>query len=119
VTTVSQTINLGAQGSYVLPLASSATQETDSVVRGTDGHIVVIGGLMKQNTTSNRSDLPGLGDLPVLGNLFRNTDQTTTKSELVILIKPTIVKDDSAWDQNLLDSHRNIQNFDPHNAQLK
>jgi MSHA biogenesis protein MshL len=119
VTTVSQTINLGAQGSYVLPLASSATQETDSVVRGTDGHIVVIGGLMKQNTTSNRSDLPGLGDLPVLGNLFRNTDQTTTKSELVILIKPTIVKDDSAWDQNLLDSHRNIQNLDPHNAQLK
>jgi MSHA biogenesis protein MshL len=119
VTTVSQTINLGSQGSYVLPLASSATQETDSVVRGTDGHIVVIGGLMKQNTTSNRSDLPGLGDLPVLGNLFRNTDQTTTKSELVILLKPTIVKDDAAWDQNLLDSRRNIQSLDPHNAQLK
>lgn len=119
VTTVSQTINLGSQGSYVLPLASSATQETDSVVRGTDGHIVVIGGLMKQNTTSNRSDLPGLGDMPVLGGLFRNTDQTTTKSELVILIKPTIVKDDAAWDQNLIDSRRNVQSFDPHNAQLK
>lgn len=119
VTTVSQTINLGASGTLVLPLASSATQETDSVVRGTDGHIFAIGGLMKQNTTSNRSDLPGLGDLPLLGNLFRNTDQTTTKSELVILIKPTIVKDDASWDQNVLDSQRHMLDLDPHNMQLK
>ena len=119
VTTVSQTINLGIGGTLVLPLASSATQETDSVVRGTDGHIVAIGGLMKQNTTSGRSDVPGVSDVPLLGSLFRNTDQTTAKSELVILIKPTIVKDEGAWDQNILDSQRHVSDLDPHNMQLK
>ena len=119
VTTVTQTINLGIGGTLILPLASSATQETDSVVRGMDGHIVAIGGLMKQNTTSDRSDLPGISDVPLLGSLFRNTDQTTAKSELVILIKPTIVKDDSAWDQNILESQRHMLDLDPHNMQLK
>jgi len=119
VTTVTQTINLGIGGTLILPLASSATQETDSVVRGTDGHIVAIGGLMKQNTTSDRSDVPGVSDVPLLGGLFRNTDQTTTKSELVILIKPTIVKDENAWDQNILESQRHISDLDPRNMQLK
>lgn len=117
VTTVTQTINLGVGGTLILPLASSATQETDSVVRGQDGHIVAIGGLMKQNTTSDRSQLPGVGDIPVLGAVFRNTDQTATKSELVILIKPTIVKDDGSWNQDILDSQRHIQDLDPRNAQ--
>jgi MSHA biogenesis protein MshL len=119
VTTVTQTINLGVGGTLILPLASSATQETDSVVRGLDGRIVAIGGLMKQNTTSGRSDLPGISDVPLLGSLFRNTDQTSTKSELVILIKASIVKDENAWDQNILESQHQILNLDPHNMQLK
>ena len=117
VTTVTQTINLGIGGTLVLPLASSATQETDSVVRGQDGRIVAIGGLMKQNTTSDRSQLPGVGDVPVLGALFRNTDQTSAKSELVILIKPTIVKEDGNWNQDMLDSQRHILDLEPRNAQ--
>jgi MSHA biogenesis protein MshL len=117
VTTVSQTINLGIGGTLILPLASSATQETDSVVRGQDGHIVAIGGLMKQNTTSDKSQLPGAGDVPLVGALFRNTDQTATKSELVILIKPTIVKGDGNWEQNILESQQRINDLDPRNAQ--
>jgi MSHA biogenesis protein MshL len=117
VTTVTQTINLGIGGTLILPLASSATQETDSVVRGQDGHIVAIGGLMKQNTTSDKSQVPGAGDVPLVGALFRNTDQTTAKSELVILIKPTIVKDDDSWEQNILESQRHIDALDPRNVQ--
>jgi MSHA biogenesis protein MshL len=116
VSTVTQTINLGIGGTLILPLASSATQETDSIVRGQDGHIVAIGGLMKQNTSSDRSDVPGVGDVPLIGALFRNTDQTSTKSELVILIKPTIVKDENSWNQDILDSQRHILDLDPHNA---
>jgi MSHA biogenesis protein MshL len=119
VTTVTQTINLGVGGTLILPLASSATQETDSVVRGLDGRIVAIGGLMKQNTVSDRSNIPGVSDVPLLGALFRNTDQTSTKSELVILIKATIVKDENAWDQNILDSQHHISDLDPRNMQLK
>jgi MSHA biogenesis protein MshL len=117
VTTVTQTINLGIGGTLILPLASSATQETDSVVRGQDGHIVAIGGLMRQNTSSDRSQVPGAGDVPYLGALFRNTDQTAKKSELVILIKPTIVKDEDSWEQNILESQRHIDALDPRNVQ--
>ena len=116
VTTKLLNVNLGVGGAITLPLASSATEETDSVVRGQDGHIVAIGGLMKQTTTSDRSQVPGAGDVPVAGALFRNTDQTTAKSELVILIKPTVVKDDGTWDQNILDSQKRIIDLDPGNG---
>ncbi len=116
VTSVTQTINLGLAGTLVLPLASSSTQETDSIVRGLDGHIVAIGGLMRQTTTADKSEVPGASDVPLLGALFRNTDQTTAKSELVILIKPTIVKDGVEWEQNILDSQRHVQELDPRNV---
>jgi MSHA biogenesis protein MshL len=110
VSTVEKTINLGANGgTYRLPLPSSVISETDSVVRGLDGHIVAIGGLMRQASVSDRSQLPGAGDVPVLGGLFRNTNQTSQKRELVILLKPTVVKDDAAWNQDILDSQRRIQ----------
>ncbi|HEX7642668.1 MAG TPA: pilus (MSHA type) biogenesis protein MshL [Burkholderiaceae bacterium] len=116
VTSVTQTINLGQAGTLVLPLASSSTQETDSIVRGLDGHIVAIGGLMRQTTSAGKSEVPGMGDVPLLGALFRNTDQSTAKSELVILIKPTIVKDSASWEQDILDSQRRVQELDPRNV---
>jgi MSHA biogenesis protein MshL len=113
VSTVNKSINLGVGGSLTLPLASSSTSETDSVVRGQDGQIVAIGGLMRQSTTSDRSGLPGAGELPVVGALFRNTSQTTQKRELVILLKPTIVQGGASWAQNMLESQQRIQTLDP------
>jgi MSHA biogenesis protein MshL len=111
VTTVDKEINLGSVGSFTLPLASSAVSETDSVVRGQDGHIIALGGLMRQSTISERSQVPGAGDVPVLGALFRNTNQVTEKRELVILLKPTIVEGDNNWTQDILSSQQRIQNL--------
>lgn len=116
VTTVNKSIDLGSAGSLKLPLAASSTSEMDSMVRGQDGRIVAIGGLMRQSTTSERSQMPGAGDLPVLGGLFRNTDQVVQKRELVVLIKPTIVEDASSWNNDLLESERRIENLDPRRA---
>ncbi|MDB5762629.1 MAG: mshL [Herminiimonas sp.] len=113
VTTVDKNVNLGSGGTLTLPLASSSISETDSVVRGKDGHVVAIGGLMRQSTTSDRSQLPGAGNVPVLGGLLRNTNEVTQKRELVILLKPTVVQGDSSWTQNMLESQQNIQNLDP------
>ncbi|MGZ3241492.1 MAG: pilus (MSHA type) biogenesis protein MshL, partial [Burkholderiaceae bacterium] len=110
VTTVDKSINIGS-ASFTLPLASSAISETDSVVRGQDGHIIAIGGLMRQSTTSERSQVPGAGDVPVVGALFRNTNQVTEKRELVILLKPTVIQGDSNWTQDILDSQQRIQNY--------
>ncbi len=119
VTTIDKSINLGSAGSLNLPLASSAVSETDSVVRGRDGQIVAIGGLMRQSTTSDRSQVPGAGDVPVLGALFKNTAQVVQKRELVILLKPTVIQGDESWTQDLLDSQRRILDLDPRKPSAK
>ncbi|TDY35178.1 MSHA biogenesis protein MshL [Janthinobacterium sp. 75] len=113
VTTVNKQIDLGSAGSLKLPLAASSTSEMDSMVRSQDGRIVAIGGLMRQATTSDRSQVPGAGDIPVLGALFRNTGQVIQKRELVVLIKPTIVEGANSWNEDLLDSGRRIEALDP------
>jgi MSHA biogenesis protein MshL len=113
VTTIEKTVNAGSAGTISLPLASSVVSETDSVVRGQDGHIVAIGGLMRQSNTSDRSQIPGAGEVPLFGGLFRNTKQASQKRELVILIKPTIVQGDGAWEQDVLESQNRIQNLVP------
>lgn len=113
VTTVDKPLNLGTAGSFTLPLASSTVSETDSVVRGRDGEIVAIGGLMRQASTTDRSQVPGAGDVPVLGNLFRNTNRVSQKRELVILLKPTIVQGGGTWAQDISDAQRRIQGLEP------
>jgi MSHA biogenesis protein MshL len=114
VNTVNKSIDLGSLGGAInLPLPSSNTSETDSVVRGQDGHIVAIGGLMRQSTVSDRSQIPGAGNVPGVGGLFRNTSQTTQKRELVILLKPTVIQGNSNWSQDILDSQERIQNLEP------
>jgi MSHA biogenesis protein MshL len=91
-------IDLGNDTTLKLPLATSAINETDSVVRVRDGQIVAIGGLMQQTASRDRSGVPGLSKLPLVGNLFSYKSNTKYKHELVILIKPTIVKDDgTGW----------------------
>lgn len=89
-----KTIDLGTLGSYKLPLASSAINETDSIVRVRDGQIVAIGGLMQQDSMNDRSGVPGLSELPGVGGLFRYRASSNNKHELVILIKPTVISED-------------------------
>lgn len=113
VTTVDKIVDLGSGGSLTLPLASSAVSETDSVVRGKDGHVIAIGGLMRQSAISDYSGLPGTANLPVVNTLLGNTSRVRQKRELVILLKPTIVQGDSSWTQNMLDAQRHIRNLDP------
>jgi MSHA biogenesis protein MshL len=113
VTTINKSVNLGEAGSLNLPLAASSTSEMDSLVRGRNGEIVAIGGLMRQATTSDQSQLPGVGSVPVLGALFRNKDSISQKRELVVLIKPTIVDDASSMTNDMQETMRRIERLDP------
>jgi len=89
-------------GSYTVPLAVSNVRETDSIIRAKNGQIVVIGGLMQTKTVDSEGSVPGLGDIPLLGALFSNSEKSRVKSELVILLKPTIIdKNGSQWQQQL------------------
>jgi MSHA biogenesis protein MshL len=96
VTERNKVLNLGTLGTYTLPLASSDINESDAVVRAQDGHIIAIGGLMSQEQNETRAPA-GTSDLPVVGNLFGNRNRSYAKRELVILVKPTVIKTEQDW----------------------
>ena len=102
-------VDLGALGVFTLPLASSSVNETDTIVRVQDGNIVAIGGLMRQESVRAGSQVPGLGDVPGLGVLFQQRNRRATKSEVVILLKPTIVRSDRDWQQDLSDTRERLR----------
>ncbi|MCE3001491.1 MAG: type II secretion system secretin GspD [Xanthomonadaceae bacterium] len=58
-----------------------------------DGNMLVLGGLISNETRENVSKVPGLGDIPVVGNLFRYRSSNTLKRNLMIFLKPTILRD--------------------------
>ena len=71
------------------------TREMESVLRLADGEIAVMGGLMEDKINYNTDAVPGLSRLPGIGNLFRSRDDTNTKTELVIFLKATVIRDPS------------------------
>lgn len=113
VTDSPKTIDLGAQGTYTLPLAASSINETDSIVRVEDGNIVAIGGLMSQNDSRNSAQLPGTSNTSLLGDLFGQRSRTSSKSEMVILIKPTIIDSDRASQADLREVRDRFRALDP------
>jgi|TARA_B110000503_G_scaffold121640_1_gene185410 MSHA biogenesis protein MshL len=82
-------INLGSE-TYSLPLAYSNIRESDSIIRATNGQIIVIGGLLQQKQNLGSTGLPWLGKIPGLGWFFNQDRKSQQKSELVILLKPTV-----------------------------
>jgi MSHA biogenesis protein MshL len=94
-----------------LPLAKSSINETDTVVRVQDGNIVALGGLMKLDVANDRSGIPVLQDIPGVGGLFGNTTRTRIKRELVILLKPTVIKGEKDWDEGIEQTRDRMQNF--------
>jgi len=92
-------IDLGAVGNYKLPLASSSVNETDTVVRVPDGSIVAIGGLMQVQSSRQSSGLPGADSNAFTGTLFNNRVNTGRKRELVVLIRPTVIRSVEDWER--------------------
>lgn len=68
-------------------------QEVDTVVKVGSGQTVIIGGLMQDRSESTQKAVPVLGELPVIGGAFRNQGDKVSKTELVVFLKATIVKD--------------------------
>lgn len=106
-----KTVNMGTLGSFSLPLATSNINETDSIVRIQDGNIVAIGGLMRQEQSSDRSQLPGATG--IVANLLGQKNSGMIKRELVILIKPTIIRNDQSWTQDIKAVQERLQAYQP------
>jgi pilus assembly protein CpaC len=80
----------GVSGTAILP--SFTTRRAATTVQLFDGQSFAIGGLIKNNSTNNVKAVPGLGEIPVLGALFRSNDFQTDRTELVFVITPRLVK---------------------------
>ncbi|MCP5217875.1 MAG: type II secretion system secretin GspD [Burkholderiaceae bacterium] len=65
----------------------------ESSVLVDDGAIVVLGGLMEDEYTESEDKVPGLGDIPVVGNLFKSRNRSITKSNLMVFLRPVVVRD--------------------------
>jgi type II secretory pathway component GspD/PulD (secretin) len=90
VSTITGYLNVGSG----IALPQIARRFTDSTIRIKNGATVAIGGLIKDQDIENMSKVPLLGDLPILGQLFRHKDWTKKHSEVVIFITATILKDE-------------------------
>lgn len=111
VTESRRVVDLGGSiPSITLPLAKSSVNESDTVVRVTDGNIVAIGGLMSVDVRDGRTGIPGVADSNVL---LRNSDRQSRKREIVILLKPTIIQNDASWTQDLRDARDRLERFIP------
>ena len=76
--------------SSTLPVTQKRTIDTTVIVK--DNQTVVIGGLIDDSTTINESKVPVLGDIPVLGWLFRNMSESNSKTNLYIFLTPRVIK---------------------------
>lgn len=110
VTTVTKQFTLGGTtNQFNLPLPSSSVNETDSIVRTRDGSVIAIGGLMTESSTKTGSKVPGLGDIKGVGKAFRQHSEQSSKSELVILLKSTVVQGDQSWSEDMLSAQQRLE----------
>jgi general secretion pathway protein D len=85
------TVTLGTAGSF--PSFDIRQAETTAVVQ--DGDSLAIGGIIAENKNENRTGIPYLMDVPVLGRLFRTNSDETTRTELIFLITPHVIRNRS------------------------
>lgn len=78
-------------------------------VLAADGNVVVLGGLIKDDVQDGAQKVPLLGDIPLLGRLFRNDSEKVTKTNLMIFIRPTVIRDDRALAGATAEKYRYIK----------
>ena len=84
-----QVTNMISKDSKGVPTTGNRTVRTESFVD--DGSPIVLAGLIQNSKTDIRTKVPGFGDLPLVGKLFRNQDTETKEWEIIFIITPTIM----------------------------
>ena len=84
---------------------STNKRSIESTVVVDDGQILVLGGLIEDKYTDNRAKIPLLGDIPYIGALFRNETRTKTRTNLMVFLRPTIMRDASTSNKVSLDRY--------------
>jgi general secretion pathway protein D len=97
---VALTLSLSRNSGAALPEIASLvpeiqTREMESIIKVRDGQTAVLGGLMRDQSERGSDAVPGASRLPLVGELFRYRNDRKSKSELVIFLRPTIIRDPS------------------------
>lgn len=69
-------------------------READTTVSVKDGETIILGGIIRNSVTSTVKKIPLLGDIPLLGNLFKSTDKSNVKTELLVFLTPRVVRNE-------------------------
>ncbi len=108
---ISQEVSSLSNTSVVLQASDLITNERvlQTKVLAADGRVVVLGGLIKDDVQDASQKVPLLGDIPLLGRLFRNDAVQVIKTNLLIFIRPTIIRDDEQLAGATADKYRYIR----------
>ncbi len=85
------------------PTTNKRSIDTNVLVN--DGSIVVLGGLLQDEYAGNEEKVPGLGDIPILGALFRSETRSRKKTNLMVFIRPVVMRDASSADALTMDRY--------------
>jgi general secretion pathway protein D len=94
-------------GSSAGPTTDKSSIETTVVVD--DGQIMVLGGLLKDEFSGSAGKVPLLGDIPLIGGLFRSDNRTRTKSNLMVFLKPVVIRTQKDLTDLSLDRYDSIR----------
>jgi len=77
------------------PIPIIRVREIESLLKVISGQVAVLGGLMQDSQSTDTAGVPFLSQAPLIGELFKNRDNDYSKSELVIFLRPTVIKEPS------------------------
>lgn len=106
VTDQNKDLTLGSED-FSLPLALREVRESDSIVRAKSGQIIVLGGLMQERLVDESGQTPWLGNVPVVNALFKKNNKVMQKTELVILLRPIVV-DENTYGEDIQQSRMRV-----------
>lgn len=104
--TLSVTPTINSQGIVIMEISLDISnadgekllnRQVRTEVVANSGQTVILAGLISEKNSAGDNRVPGLGDIPVVGNLFKSKDETINKTELVILVTPKIINDGNQW----------------------
>ena len=85
------------------PTTNKRSIDTNVLVN--DGAIVVLGGLLQDEYSGNQEKVPGLGDIPIIGNLFKSETRSRKKTNLMVFIRPVVMRDADSADALTMDRY--------------
>ena len=96
------------------PTTNKRSIESNVLVN--DGAIIVLGGLLQDEYSGSKEQVPGLGNVPVLGNLFKSETRSRTKTNLMVFLRPTVIRNPETSNALTMDRYDLMQTEQKSNA---